>query len=454
MSHTAAYSVTFCRHFLLSLCFVLTASVFGNRELKLTPSDGAPGDYFGWSVAIDGNTAVVGACKADNGNGAESGTAYVFTFSESGWIETEFPAHAAAGENYGYSVAIDGNTLAVGAPGGNAVYVYTFNGSGWVPQQKLTAPGSLGSALAIDGDILVAGAFRDNNGQGAAYVYNRSGSTWVQSAKLTAPVPSSNNNVYFGCSVAVDSVTAADTTIVVGAYQYIYSGKVYSGAAWVWTGSGSNWTIQADLSALANAELYDGDFFGRSVAVQDDRILIGAYSDEGPNSAVGSVTFFKRTGTTWSKVGKLWASDPDTWYYGFSFSMLDNRAIVGAADARLPDGRNGAACALRWDGTAWTEETPVIANPNPAKHPSMIEMDWFGCSADLSGSSIIIGAYKNDNLGGVDSGAAYIFTTCDYVLAGDLNGDCRVDLQDLAVLSGNWLADCFTNPNDPGCIQK
>jgi hypothetical protein len=404
-------------------------------------SDGLSSDYFGYRVAIDGETAVVGADQADNGNGAMSGTAYVYTHSGSSWVETELPADAAAGEKYGLSVAIDGDTLAIGATVGNAVYVYRYNGSVWSLEQKLSvASGGLGSSIAIDGDTLVAGAYLDNNNRGAAYIYTRSGTTWTQRKKLTAPVASINNNVYFGYSVDIEG-----GTVVVGAYKYTYSGMTYSGAAWIWTGSGSSWSLQADMASLAGAELTANDCFGFSVDLNNETLLVGAYND-----GLGSAYVFVRNGSTWSKQGNkltaLNAADGGM-FFGSSVSLLGDRAFIGADYDHVDNGREGSVHEFIRDSGVWTEQEQLIYASDRES------LDWFGCSVAFSDQYLLVGAYKEDEKAS-DAGAAYIYdlrtftdlalfaqswlsNDAEFDIAPD-GGDGIVNLLDFSVLAEQW----------------
>lgn len=399
-------------------CVVMRAGVFwlavllsaldtmALMETKFIASDGYTNDHYGYQVAIDGDTVVVGSCLADNGNGAESGSAYVYQRTGSSWVETELPDDAQVGEWYGFSAAIDGDTIAVGAPNGNAVYVYARSGSSWSLQQKLSvAGGALGSAVSIDGDTLAIGAYKDNNNRGAAYIYTRSGSTWTQQKKLTAPVASPNENVYFGCSIAIDG-----NTVIVGANQYTYSGKVYSGAAWVWTGSGSSWSVQGDLAALAGTDLQANDEYGYSVDIHGDTILVGSYRDDDYASETGSVYVFIRNGSAWSKQDKLTASNAGTGgkYFGSSVSVWGDRALIGADYDHIDDGREGCVHEFLRDGSTWTEQTPLITASDKAS------LDWFGCSVALAEEYAVVGSFCDDNENGSDAGAAYVYNLVSY----------------------------------------
>jgi hypothetical protein len=386
----------------VGLVFALNVQAYD--ETKLIASDGAVLDLFARSVDIDGDTAVVGAYAADN-NGDSSGGAYVYTRSGSNWVETELSSSASPGDGFGFSVAIDGDTLAVGTLNGNAVYVYTRSGLDWSLQDTLTKTGgNFGVSVDIDGETLIVGCGEedtdsDGDGDGAAYIYTRSGSTWGSEERLIAPSPSADNaSNKFGYSVAIDNGTA-----VVGAYQYCYAGVTYTGAAWVYTGSGSNWTLQGDLADLAGSDLEQADFFGWSVDVDGDTVLVGAYRDGGSVS-VGAAYAFVRTGSTWSMQDKIFASNAGSGgkYFGCSVSILGDRAFIGAYDD-LIDGKSlGCVYEFTRNGSTWSEENSFRAS-------DVAYDDTFGYSLAQCESYVIVSSYRDNNENGSTAGAAYIF---------------------------------------------
>ena len=192
----------------------------------LTASDGMAGDQFGYSVAIDGDTLVVGAYGVGD-NGFNSGSAYVFTRTGTIWTEQAklTASDGAERDRFGWSVAIDVNTIVVGAWGDDdngersgSAYVFTRSGTTWSQQTKLTASDGaardqFGGSVAIAGDTIVVGAHQDDengNRSGSAYVFTRTETTWTQQAKLTASDGAADD--IFGISVAI-----AGDTIVAGA---------------------------------------------------------------------------------------------------------------------------------------------------------------------------------------------------------------------------------------------
>ena len=287
---------------------------------KLTASDGASGDWFGRSVSISGDYAVIGALFDDD-NGFESGSAYVFERDEFGnWSETQklTAFDGAEGDWFGRSVSISGDYAVIGAPrydddnGSNSgsAYVFERDGAGnWSERAKLTASDGaasdyFGSSVSISGDYAVIGAPQDDdNGysSGSAYIFERDGlGHWNEVQKLTASDGAEGD--WFGNSVSISGDYA-----VVGAYHDDDNG-FESGSAYVFERDEfGNWSETGKLTACDGAE---GDWFGRSVSISGDYAVIGAryYDDNGSNS--GSAYVFERDGAgNWSEVQKLTASD-------------------------------------------------------------------------------------------------------------------------------------------------
>ena len=342
------------------------------QQQKLTASDIASNDSFGFSVAIssDGNTAIIGAQAEDTSPYSNNGAAYVFTRSGSVWTEQQklTASDIASNALFGSSVAIssDGNTVIIGAQS-QFEAPYTFNG--------------------------------------AAYVFTRSGSTWTEQQKLLASDISTNGN--FGRSVALSS---DGNTAIVGA-DNITSISPYSdnSAAYVFTRSGSTWTEQQRLSS---SDFVSGDSFGFSVALSADgnTALIGArYESTAPYTANGAAYVFTRSGTTWTEQQKLLPSDlANVQGFGWSVDLSSdgNTAIIGAPSSDTsPYTNNGLCYVFTRSGTTWTEQQKLTAN-------DIASDDYFGWSVSISadGTTIVIGAYLEDSSPYSNNGAAYVFT--------------------------------------------
>jgi hypothetical protein len=308
------------------------------QQAKLTAADAAGGDRFGVAVAVSGDTAVVGANAADTPAGSNVGSAYVFVRSAGTWaLQAKLTAaDAAAVDNFGISVAISGDTAVVGAyldstpAGSNAgsAYVFVRSAGTWAQQQKLTAADAaagdrFGISVAVSGDTAVVGAYLDDApagmDSGSAYVFVRSAGTWAHQQKLAADAAAAADN--FGMSVAVSVDTA-----VVGAHL---EGGTNAGSAYVFVRSAGTWAQQQKLAASDAAA---NDNFGASVAVSGDTAVVGApFDDIAAGTDAGSAYVFVRSAGTWAQQQKLAASDADAGdRFGIAVAVSGDTAVVGA----------------------------------------------------------------------------------------------------------------------------
>lgn len=323
-------------------------------ETKLIASDGEKGDIFGANVAISGERIVAGA-SFDDDNGEFSGSVYIYEWVGSAWVETKLIASDGKAEDYfGYGLAISGERIVVGASNykvddaSGSAYIYDWDGNNWV-ETKITAnDGSagdfFGDNIATDGDIIVVGApHDDDNGEdsGSAYIYKWDGSVWIET-KILATDGKAHDN--FGLNVAVSG-----EVVVIGA-PYDDDCGDYSGVAYIYKWNGSTW-VETKLTASDNKE---GDRFGSSVAIDGERIIVGAYGCDnksllyaliepvlGVNVAswfgkaredAGGIYIYKWNGSTWAET-KLTASDNKTGdKFGSSVAIDGERIVVGATD--------------------------------------------------------------------------------------------------------------------------
>ncbi len=305
-----------------------------NQTQKLTASDGASNDYFGYSVAIDGDYAIIGAY----GDDTNKGSAYIFKRDSSGnWgngsgttrTETEKITTTETGAYFGHSVAIDGVHAIIGAYGENtntgAVYFFKRDTSGnWGPSffNKVTASDGatydkFGSSVAINGSNAIVGASDDDSRKGSVYFFkiNPSTGNWYQTQKFTSSTTRVNND-YFGHSVAISGNYA-----IVGAF-----GKnSNNGESDVYQLSGGTWSHNQNITAS------DGglNIFGKSVAIDGDYIVIGGSRND---SYKGAAYIFKSDSSgNWFETQKITASDrQNNDYFGASVAISGNNYIVGA----------------------------------------------------------------------------------------------------------------------------
>ncbi|MDU9047378.1 MAG: FG-GAP repeat protein [Candidatus Electrothrix sp. Rat3] len=373
---------------------------------KLLAGDGAADDEFGWSVSISGDTALIGA-DGDDDNGSDSGSAYVFVRSGSTWSQQAklTPDDNAADDWFGDSVSISGDTALVGADGDDdngldsgSAYVFVRSGSIWSQQAKLTpndgaADDRFGYSVTISGDTALVGAYGDDDngsGSGSTYVFVRSGSTWSQQAKLTPDDGAADD--WFGDSVAISGDTA-----LIGADGDDDNGSD-SGSAYVFVRSGSTWSQQKKLIPDDNAA---GDWFGWSVAISGDTALIGADGDDDNGSDSGSAYVFVRSGSTWSQQAKLTPDDGTAGdWFGASVSISGDTALVGADGDDDNGSDSGSAYVFVRSGSIWSQQAKLTPNDGTAN-------DWFGASVAISGDTALVGTDGDDD-NGSDSGSVYV----------------------------------------------
>lgn len=376
--------------------------------VKLTPSGGDTFQFFGFDVAVEDTTLVVSAIN-DFGGGVDGGAVYLFERQEGKepdeWVEVAkiFGSDTAANDDFGASVALDEDTLFVGAvrhvSGGvrsGAVYVFERDAGGpdaWGEVAKLVPSVAgdfdlFGMEVAVDDDVLVVGAIQALDSLGAVYVFERDSSnapTWEESAILTAPGLGLLTS--FGLAVAVD-----EDRILVGAPGEFIDNDT-RGAAYLFEREdhGSDgWALVERFVASDDPAL---GFFGVSVAIEDDLLVSGAY---GANFACPS-TFFG----FWSEEPKLIPSDNGPGHsFGISLSMEEDRLLVGAmwsnstcslGTCRFP----GAAYLFERDSFAeggWNELVKFI--PSDAEDGAL-----HGWSTALSGGLAVAGAHFGASTG-------------------------------------------------------
>jgi hypothetical protein len=355
-------------------------------------------DRFGESVAVEGEWALVGATRGDS-IGQNTGAVYVFRRMSETWLlhsPTLTASDGTADDRFGSSVALDGDTALIGADGDDdrgdgagAVYVFVRTGTTWTQQAKLVASDgaaadSFGSSVALDGDTALIGAFRDDDrgdGAGAVYVFVRTGTTWTQQAKLVASdgVPLQG----FGRSVTLDGATA-----LIGAQSSAETPvNPRPGAAYVFVRTGAVWTEQAKLTASAETmgQQVGSNQFGSAVALEGDTALIGARRDDEKGDGAGAVYVFARTGVTWTEQMKLTASDGAALaQFGWDLALDGNTVLVGAVRDSEKGERAGAVYVFLRVGEVWSEQVKLTASNGAA-------LDEFGVVVGLSGDTAFIG---------------------------------------------------------------
>lgn len=320
------------------------------------------------------------------------------------------------GDQFGYSVAINGNYAIVGAPYDNigansdqgSAYIFFFNGTSWVEQAKLVASGgspddNFGFSVAINGDYAIVGAPYDNVGidadQGSAYIFTRSGINWTQQASITGSSATAGDN--FGHSVSIDGAYAA-----IGAPRDDVGANNDQGTAYVFFRTGISWAQQDYVTLPSGAA---GDRFGHAVSLSGNFLVAGAPNDDVTATIdAGSVHFFTRSGTDWSHEQVLTYTNNPNYHFGNSVSVSGDRMAAGSP-GEGNTGYTGSGRAYFHNGSTW--ET----SPNGNWLNTLLGMDndadeRFGCAVSVAGNSLIVGAYLNNDAANL-AGRAYLIQT-------------------------------------------
>ena len=409
------------------------AEAAASETAKLTSSEPAETEIFGHSVAIDGETAVVGA-PGHRPRGVATGAAYVFVRDDGAWTE-QARLVASDGErhdHFGASVAIDGDTIVVGAnlreyageSKAGAAYVFDRQNGRWTEQQTLTATGSdsgdrFGSSLALDGGTLLVGANRDDHvtrgpiDQGSVYVFTRHDGRWSRQQTLRAS--DARQDDWFGYSVAIDGGTA-----VIGAIEADNESVDDAGAAYVFERRNGMWSERARLTASDRGQ---GHRFGDSVAVDGTTVVVGADRwDVDGMDAVGKAYVYRRSGGDWIERAALTASDrAETDFFGDDVAIDGDVAVVGAPGY----GSVGSVYVFNRRGEAWSEDRQLSGSDTARR-------DSFGAILALDGTTTLVGAPHHDQDGFDKAGAAYVFGRPT-----DSDGDGFVDADDNCPSSAN-----------------
>lgn len=320
---------------------------------KLTPSDVGDEGMFGIGLSMGEDVAVIGATRSNCAAGDCRGSAYIFRFDGATWFEEQV-LRASDGDGrdrFGTFVSLSGDTVWVGATGndckaGNdcgSAYVFQFDGSTWVEEQLITAPdadaGDRFGSVAVSKDKAMVGALRDVCEAGArcgsVYAYQYDGSSWVDLQKITASDAAAGTN--FGARVSISGETA-----IIGAPSADCAAGANCGAAYIFRFDGATWIEEQKLTASdAHAE----DFFGLSVSLSGDTAWVGARdSDCVAGKGCGVAYVFRFNGSTWVEEQKITASDGIAGDAFGSVSVSGNRAVVGALGVGCAAGKQLRLC--------------------------------------------------------------------------------------------------------------
>jgi len=376
------------------------------QQPRLTTTDSAAGDQFGNAVALSGEKALIGAYLYGSD---DRGAMFTFRRGATGWAETDttIAPNPTAGAHFGVSLALSGDTAVVGASLGlftqgvdqRSAYVFVFGGE-WFPVRQLgpelgTANDGFGYAVALDGDTVLVGAYRGDaaaTDQGAAYAFVLHDSRHVEQQKLFANDGAAND--YFGNAVALDG-----NTVAVGAYTDSIGTNIEQGSVYVFTRSGTGWAFQQKLTANDGAA---GDFFGTAVALSGDTLAVGAaFDDSGPIQDQGAAYIFTRNGAMWTQQPKIIANGGASQdYFGGAVALSGDTLAVGAVGANTDQ---GAVYVFTRTIGGWAPQPKLTANDSAPG-------DDFGNAVALSGDTLAVGAQR-DAIGTNNAqGSVYVFT--------------------------------------------
>lgn len=388
--------------------------VFINEEgvwtehARLVASDGAAGDWFGASLAVDGDTLVVGADRADTTAGEDAGAVYVFTQSGGVWTEQAKLEASGTGEKayFGVSVAIDGDTMVAGAassllrlPEGEVIagraYVFRRSGDVWMEEAELMPSGSsherFGMSVSLSGDTALVGSIHANT----AHVFHRIDTVWTEQAVLQPSDPTGDD--YFGVSVSMDGDRA-----LVGASLHDAGGNNASGAAYLYERSDSVWSEVTKLTASDGTQR---DRFAELVLMEGDAIFIGSFEDESgiPRSDSGLVYVYERNGSNWEESAILQATSGRTDEFGFSLAIDEGVLLVGEPGH---DGTNrfdaGAANIYTKTASSWERQARLEALPDNSSVS-------FAFGFELLGDTMLAGAHLLDTDAGASAGKVFVY---------------------------------------------
>jgi len=378
---------------------------------KLSYALGNSSDNFSNSMAIDGNTIIVGAKGYDfmPSSNSNNGAAFIYVRQPNGaWTlqQSLFPGVTSTNFNFGNCVGISGDTAIVGSPGEEAAYIYVRSGTTWTQFQRITigSQGGFGQQCGISGNSVIISARNEPSGvpnsAGAVYIFALNGATWTQQARLTAITGT------LGATIG-DAVTIEGDTVVLG----VQSDESFRGSAQIFVRNGTTWTAQQRILA---SDGFSGDLFGTSAAINGNTLVVGASKVTNPNALnEGAAYVFTRNGGVWTEQQKLISGDarPQA-SFGTSVAVEGDTAVVGAINNNSITG-GGRGYVYQRSGTIWTRTQRLLSADD--------HRDTFGFTADISGSNVVIGALA-DKLGlNGEQGSAYIFTAnptnCTYSLS-------------------------------------
>ncbi|BDX06176.1 FG-GAP repeat protein [Planctobacterium marinum] len=397
------------KHYIGAIFILLAANSFATQDM-IVAKDGKAEDYFGYSAAIDGNTLLVGAYKADINQIMDAGAAYVYVLNDNAWHQQAklVAAPFFAEDTTGGNVALNNDIAVLGVIGrddkgkdAGAVIVFERHGDSWQQTQIITAPDAkpgdaFGQSISLTENHLVIGAPRSDamgENSGAAYIYKRESDAWQYQTKIKASDGAAGD--LFGISIAIDG-----ETIVVGADLHDEKAE-NAGAVYVYVLDHDNkWIQEAKLIA---DDAGDTDIFGVRVAISGNVALVSARRDdvEGIGIDAGSAYIFERNGRKWTQKVKLTSPDGQADdRFGRGVALSGDKAIISAMNHDAKGIDTGAVYVYEKVSGNWQFTSKITANKSFAN-------DRFGWNIGLSGNKAVI-VSPNHDAKGENSGAVFV----------------------------------------------
>ncbi|QDT84056.1 Calx-beta domain-containing protein [Gimesia chilikensis] len=411
------------------------------------------GDHLGNDMAIDGDTMIVGAPFWEDVT--NQGAAFIYVRNRQGTHDDlsddtwEYQATLLAPDpaflaRFGFTVAISGDTAVVGAISGDdgvigsgSVYVFTRSGTNWTLQQELTASDavsndSFSEKLAIDGDTIVVGTVRNNSYTGAAYVFQRDNGVWSEVTKLTASDAVTGQQ--FGNAIEIEG-----STLVIGAYrdsEYLSQ----SGAVYIFQKFGGNWV---ETQKLKSSQIVPNGFFGSSLSLEGENLVVGnpATFVTAPYSGKAYLFTLDTDTGIWSETQTLTPDDGNAnAYFGYRVEIKNNLLVISSLRDADTATNNGKVYTFVKQGATWVQSQKFIS-------PDAADDDYFGKAFAVTDGALLVSAYYDDE-GADNTGSIYYYapqapaiTVSDAVITEGDNGSRFVSLEvtRTAVTAGDLL---------------
>jgi hypothetical protein len=449
------------RQFALSISTNLDAKAADalSERAKLFAPDGRADDLFGWRVAVDGERMIVGAPLAQT-NGYTTGAAYIYRRTAAGW---NYEAKLSSIDfNYytyfGCAVALYGDTAVVGSYGppypNTMAHVFRRSTNGWSFQTRLNPPGTVEgwerSAIAIGSNVIAIAANADSSSlRQAGAVYLYRNFGSQWGQAGTLRPNDPRVDQFFGSSLAIK-----DDMIIVGAYGDLV-GRYVAGSAYVFRSTGTSYFQETKLTASNAVPFAD---FGSAVAIHNGVALVGARYDETNGIPSGTVYAFRRNApNVWVQEARLAPPNPTPYQtFGDSLAFLANTALIGSPQGDGAVRGSGVASLFQRTGSNWTS-TATLAGSTAGVG------DLFGNSVALDSNFAVVASPK-DGTRGRNAGAVYAYDSTGFPLGGDLQwyvagesagtptAPALLTLSNVTYRFVGWLLDGVRQTNSNGAL--